>query len=169
VICKTHNESIYSCACTVKPGGNPLVPTGGVPRAEGRITSIATPPAPSLKDSGERRAVSTGAVRDRAQGKGRYDLIPFFGLYSLALQLERGGIKYADRNWEKGMPLSWFADAASRHLAKFIAGFDDEPHLDAAQWNLACLAEGRERIKRGLWPAELDDLPKTYAGQSPGF
>jgi hypothetical protein len=122
-----------------------------------------------LKDSGTRREFSTGAVRDAAEGKGAFDLLPIYGILAGALQMERGAKKYAARNWEAGMPLSRFADSAMRHLAKLIAGFDDEPHLDAALWNLMCLAEGRERIKRGLWPAELDDLPKTYAGQQPGF
>ena len=120
-----------------------------------------------LKDSGERRTTMTGAVRDLATTKGRFDLLPFFGLRLAALQMQRGGLKYDDRNWEKGMNLSWFADSASRHLGLFIAGFDDEPHLDAAIWNLLCLAEGQERIKRGLWPKELDDLPHTYKGFAP--
>lgn len=122
-----------------------------------------------LKDSGERRETQTGAVRDRASGKGRFDLLPLQGLYRIAAQMEKGAVKYSERNWEKGMPLSWFADAAMRHLGKFIAGYDDEPHLDGALWNLACLAEGRERIRLGLWPKELDDLPKTFAGMSPNF
>jgi len=120
-----------------------------------------------LKDSGARRTTSTGAVRDIAVTKGRFDLLPFFGLRRAALQMQLGAQKYDDRNWEKGMNLSWFADSASRHLGLFIAGFDDEPHLDAAIWNLLCLAEGQERIKRGLWPKELDDLPHTYKGLSP--
>lgn len=126
-------------------------------------------PLATLKDSGTRRGFGTGAVRDAATGKGRFDLLPLFGLLAGALQMERGMEKYGARNWEKGMPLSIFADSAQRHLLKHIAGFDDEPHLDAAIWNLLCLAEGRERIKRGIWPANLDDLPKTYAGQSPDF
>lgn len=125
--------------------------------------------ANDLKDSGERREVSTGAVRDRAAGKGRFDLLPLHGILRIALQMERGAAKYSARNWEKGMPLSWFADAAFRHLGKVIAGYDDEPHLDAALWNLACLAEGRERIRQGLWPQELDDLPTTFAGKTPPF
>lgn len=120
-----------------------------------------------LKVSGTRRAAITGAVRNAPVTKGRFDLLPFFGLQHAALQMQIGAQTYEDRNWEKGMNLSWFADSAMRHLGLYIAGFDDEPHLDAALWNLLCLVEGQERIKRGLWPAELDDLPKTYKGQSP--
>ena len=122
-----------------------------------------------LKDSGSRRSAGTGAVRDRSNGKGRFDLLPLHGLFAAAAQMERGGLKYGLRNWESGMPLSWFADAAARHLYKFIAGYDDEPHLDAALWNLLCLAEGRERIRVGVWDKKLDDLPKTFAGKNPPF
>lgn len=92
-----------------------------------------------------------------------------YGVLQAALQMEKGAVKYAARNWEKGMPLSTFVDCAMRHMFKHLAGFDDEPHLAAAIWNLMCLAEGQERIKRGLWLKEFDDLPKTYAGQEPGF
>lgn len=156
------------------------VPTGSVPRKvpvdPERITATecceslaAIINQGPLKDSGVRREVGTGAVRDRSTGKGRFDLLPLFGLLAASLQMEDGAIKYSERNWEKGMPLSWFVDSALRHLLKFNAGFDDEPHLRAALWNLMCLAEGQERIKRGLWPAALDDLPKTFAGQSPSF
>lgn len=120
-----------------------------------------------VKDSGSRRTAVTGAVRDVPAGKGRFDLLPYFGLLRIAQQMEAGANKYAARNWEKGMPLSWFADSALRHLTKLIAGFDDEPHLSAVIWNVMCYAETEERIKRGLLPAELDDMPHTYAGQDP--
>lgn len=130
---------------------------------------IATQKIMNLKDSGERREFAGGAVRDRASGKGRFDLLPIHGLLAVAKQMELGALKYAARNWEKGMPLSCFVDSATRHLLKYNAGFDDEPHLEAACWNLLCLAEGRARIAAGLWPAEFDDLPKTFAGIDPTF
>lgn len=120
-----------------------------------------------LKDSGTRRGFATGAVRDGATGKGRFDLLPYFGILAAAMQMERGSVKYSARNWEQGMPLSVFLDSALRHGMKMMAGFDDEPHLDAMIWNVMCLAEGIERVRRGMWPAELDDLPKTYAGKDP--
>lgn len=129
----------------------------------------AVPYKNALKDSGERRKFSSGAVRDMAAGKGRFDLLPLYGMLLPALQMERGALKYGDRNWEKGMPLSAFVGSAFRHLLKAMVGFDDEPHLDAALWNLMCLAEGRERIRRGLWSKDFDDLPKTYAGQEADF
>jgi hypothetical protein len=123
----------------------------------------------TLKDSGDRRQFSSGAVRDMAIGKGSFDLLAMAGLVLQAKQMERGKMKYGTRNWEMGMNLSVFADSGMRHLIKHIMGFTDEPHLDAALWNLNCLAEGQKRIELGIWPKELDDLPKTYAGKEPWF
>lgn len=118
-----------------------------------------------LKDSGIRRKFKTGAVRDAAQLKGKFNLLAVAGVVRHGLQMERGAAKYSARNWEKGMPLSVFFSSAMDHLFALIQGFDDEPHLDAAIWNLSCLAEGQIRIKMGLWPKELDDLPHTFKGK----
>lgn len=122
-----------------------------------------------LKDSGERREFGTGAVRDTTTGKGRFDLLPMHGLLLAAKQMQRGAAKYSARNWEQGIPLSVFADSALRHIAKLISGYDDEPHLDAAIWNLLCLAETQERIRQEILPATLDDLPHTYASKTPSY
>lgn len=113
-----------------------------------------------LKDSGSRRRFKTGAQRDIADGKGRFDLLPARALRRLAIHFERGAAKYAARNWEKGQPLSVYADSGLRHAFSYLQGMRDEDHLIAAAWNLLCLADTEERIKDGLLPAELDDLPK---------
>jgi len=109
---------------------------------------------PHLKDSGERRQFESGAVRDRAVGKGRYDLLSTQMLMRLARHYEAGAIKYSNRNWEKGMPISIYVDAAMRHLVKYIAGWNDEDHLAAAIWNLAAIMFMEDK-----WP-ELQDLPE---------
>ena len=109
---------------------------------------------PVLKDSGERRQFSTGAVRDRAVGKGRYDLLSTQMLMRLARHYEAGALKYTDRNWEKGMEFSVYIDAAMRHLTKYIAGWNDEDHLAAAIWNLAALMFQEEKNP------DLNDLPE---------
>jgi hypothetical protein len=118
-----------------------------------------------LKDSGTRREFKGGAVRDAAKMKGRFDLLAIGGVIHQGLQMERGAAKYSARNWEKGMPLSVFFSSAMDHLFAFVQGFDDEPHIDAAIWNLSCLAETELRIKMGILPKELDDLPKTFRGR----
>ena len=149
-----------------------------------------------LKDSGNRREFSTGAVRDVADGKGRCDLLPLIqvsavigsstlahiGLFveggsalnlrdaifafvdetkldlptamlEVSIHYEDGARKYAERNWEIGIPLHCFIDSAVRHYLKWRRGDTDEPHDRAVLWNL-----------RGAWwtldnHPELNDLP----------
>lgn len=149
-----------------------------------------------LKDSGNRREFSTGAVRDVADGKGRCDLLPLIqvseiiGSYTLlqismfmesgktthlrnaihafceerdwvsttamlevSIHYEDGARKYAERNWEIGIPVHCFIDSAVRHYLKWRRGDTDEPHDRAVLWNLL-----------GAWwtldnHPELNDLP----------
>lgn len=114
---------------------------------------------PPLKDSGKRRIFKSGAQRDRQKGKGRFDLLPMHAMFRDALTMEKGAIKYNDRNWEKGMPLSQFLDSALRHFMKAMLGLTDEDHWSQAHWNIGCLMETKFRIDMGMLPKELDDLP----------
>jgi hypothetical protein len=100
----------------------------------------------NIHDSGNRREFDTGAVRDMAEGKGRFDLMPPLALLRLAKHFENGAKKYGERNWEKGIPISSFIDSALRHIFKFMAGQEDEDHLCAAAWNLVCAMELEERL-----------------------
>jgi hypothetical protein len=122
-----------------------------------------------LKDSGERRQFETGAVRDRGALKGRPDLRPIHALHALDVHMEKGSLKYSARNWELGMPLSEYYNSATRHQEKMLAGYTDEPHRDSWLWNVCCFIETQERIKMGLLPAELNDMPTTFAGLTPPF
>ena len=54
----------------------------------------------------------------------------------LSVHYKNGADKYAERNWEKGLPIHSFIDSAIRHLCKDILGWDDEPHLIACVWNV---------------------------------
>lgn len=94
-------------------------------------------PEPIIKDSGERTEFSTGAVRDMHGGKGRFDLVPWEAIWELAKHCEAGAEKYGERNCEKGIPIHSLIDSAIRHLAKYLMGWNDEPHLRAALWNVA--------------------------------
>jgi hypothetical protein len=127
-------------------------------------------PASVLKDSGERRTFGTGAVRDAAGiAKGRASLRPVHAIRKIDLQMARGAIKYAARNWEQGIPLSVFWESAQNHADKLLAGYTDEDHEAAWMWNVACFIETKHRIKAGILPAELDDMPRTFEGKDPGF
>lgn len=114
----------------------------------------------SIKDSGERKVFETGANRDIQTGKGRFDLLPWRTIKALAIHYEKGCIKYGDRNWEKGLPISRFMSSAMRHASQFILGLDDENHLIAAIWNLCCAYDTVLRIQEGILPENLYDLPK---------
>ena len=149
-----------------------------------------------IKDSGERREFTTGAVRDVSGGKGRCDLLPLdiigkltndpilenlnnyirtgefsciekvmaifiddmFGDYNTALleiskHYEAGAEKYAERNWEKGIPLHCYIDSGVRHYLKFMRGDTDEPHDKAFLWNMLGLLWTHENMP------EMNDLP----------
>ncbi len=113
-----------------------------------------------VKDSGERKKFETGAVRDTSTGKGRFDLIPAYPLHRLAKLYEAGAIKYADRNWEKGIPTGRFMDSAFRHLMNYQDGDRSEDHLTAVVWNMFGLIWTQEQVKRGLLPESLLTLPE---------
>ena len=49
---------------------------------------------------------------------------------------EDGANKYAERNWEKGMPLHCYIDSGVRHYLKYLRGDRDEPHDRAFIWNM---------------------------------
>lgn len=117
-------------------------------------------PVGELKDSGARRDFDTGSRRDRADGKGRYDLVPPSVLKNLAAVLEAGAKKYGDHNWKLGQPLSVFFDSMTRHLFQYWAGHVDEMHLHAALWNCMALIDTQERILVDELPASLDDHPE---------
>lgn len=108
------------------------------------------------------RQFETGAVRDRAEGKGRYDLL-FTGMAHaiprVAEHLEEGAKHYGDNNYLKGIPYSVYVDSALRHLNQWVRGVaDGDDHLTAAAWNILALLETRERVVEGMLPSALDDL-----------
>lgn len=137
---------------------------GRLKREEGKPTSSG--PAPrygKLKDSGARTEFDTGAVRDAQGEKGRFDLLPWSTIWALAKHFEIGCQKYGDRNWEKGIPIKNYMDSGIRHAMKAMMGIKDENHLMAAIWNLVCAYETLLRIKLGVLPADLDNIPYPMA------
>lgn len=113
-----------------------------------------------VKDSGAREEFDTGSRRDTRQGKGRFDLVSPIALRRLAQQYEAGALKYGDRNWEKGQPLSRYVDSAMRHLNAWLAGDRAEDHLIAAAWNCFAYVHTEEKIRTGKLPAHLNDMPE---------
>lgn len=120
-----------------------------------------------IKDSGQRRDFGTGAVRDMAVGKGRFDLLPWAVIRALAIHYEKGCQKYGDRNWEDGIPIHSFLDSAIRHASQVVDGQNDENHLIAAIWNLVCAYQTILWIQEGKRPVKLYDLPRKITLPDP--
>jgi hypothetical protein len=97
-------------------------------------------------------------VRDTQEGKGRFDLLPWYVLERLAQHYENGARKYAPNNWRKGIPLSRYMDSATRHLSKFMQGYREEDHLVACIWNLFGYVWTEKQINIGKLPKELNDI-----------
>ena len=112
----------------------------------------------TIKDSGKRQQFSTGSQRDIRTGKGRYDLLPCHAIERLAKHFETGALKYSEKNWEKGQPLSRYLDSALRHLFQELSGKNDEDHAIASAWNLLCYVETKKWITQGKLPKSLNDL-----------
>ena len=78
-------------------------------------------------------------------------------LLEVSKHYEEGAKKYAERNWEKGIPAHCYVDSGLRHLIKWADEWNDEPHDRAFVWNMMCL----------LWTIEnkpeLNDLPYAKA------
>lgn len=106
-----------------------------------------------LNDSGDRSVFGYGAMRDRGEKKGRFDLLPASAIARLARHFQAGSEKYAPRNWERGMPISMFMDSGLRHLFQYLDGDASEDHLAAAAWNIVCAMWTEEKFP------ELIDIP----------
>lgn len=106
-----------------------------------------------IKDSGNRTEFSTGSVRDMHEGKGDFSLLPWEAIWEVAKHCEKGAVKYGKYNVNRGLPISSLIDSAFRHLAKYMMGWDDEPHLVAAAWNVL-FAIWMEQKK-----PEMQDIP----------
>lgn len=112
-----------------------------------------------IKDSGDRTAFDTGAVRDMHEGKGRLDLLPCSAILELAKHCENGAIKYGERNVDKGIPQHSFVDSGLRHLFRYLKGDKDEPHLVAALWNIAWA------VNQEVEKPEMQDIPSRMEGK----
>lgn len=113
----------------------------------------------SIKDSGDRTAFETGAVRDMHIGKGRFDLLPWNAIMEVAKHCEDGAMKYGEHNVDKGIPQHSLIDSGIRHLCKYILGMEDEDHLRAAAWNILWALDNK--VSR----PEMLDVPWTCNAQ----
>lgn len=103
---------------------------------------------------GEKIEHESGATRHNAQGKGRFDLIPFRSLQRVAIHYELGAFGDGESeghgadNWKLGLPRDEMLSSAIRHLLQYNANQIDEDHGAAAVWNI-------------LGAMYFEDLPAT--------
>ena len=112
------------------------------------------------KETGDKREFGTGAKRQAAAGKGLPSLFPGDAYIDICKHFEDGAIHYDARNWEKGLPLASIIDSLERHIAAEKMGDTSESHSRALAWNAVVYLATKLRIKAGILPAELDDMPK---------
>lgn len=96
------------------------------------------------------------------KGKDRWDLLPLDAIGEVVKVLTIGAVKYAARNWERGMVYSICLASAMRHIAKRAMGELRDPetgmlHTACAACNLIFLTA---YDARGM--NNLDDL-EPYA------
>lgn len=90
------------------------------------------------------RVFSTGARRNSAEGKGRYDQIPVEAVKAMALRFEYGAKLHGEGNYRLGVPNKSLFDSALRHLFQALNGETDEDHLGACMCNVAMLIYNKE-------------------------
>ena len=83
-----------------------------------------------------------------------------FSLARIAGVNERGAIKYGERNFELGQPISRYYDSAMRHLNQYLMGKDDEDHIAQCGWNILAIMHTESLIELGILSTDLDDMPK---------
>jgi len=113
-----------------------------------------------MHDSGQRKITETGAQSDPSHANAAMELLSPYSLWQLSTWLGKGAEKYAPRNWEKGIPFSVCIGKLQRHLAEYMMGKTDEPHLDAIGFWWHALTHYEAMIALGKLPASLNDLPQ---------
>lgn len=104
------------------------------------------------------RKFSSGAERNDAASKGRFDLIPSCVLEALAKRLELGANEHGEYNFMLGIPNNSLYDSAMRHLCQAKAGMHDEPHLAAALTNVAFLIYNEVNSLGGMVPNTREEV-----------
>lgn len=87
------------------------------------------------------------------------NLIPTHAIFRVARVYEKGALKYAARNWEKGINLSRMLDSAQRHWYQVLEGKEDEDHAAQALWNVMGWLQTKYWIDNGILPKSFDDMP----------
>ncbi len=114
-------------------------------------------PMSTLKPS-ETHTFESGAIRDKKNGKGRFDLLSPFAAMRRAIVAEWGAANRGPRNWEKGIPLSRVLDSVLRHVTQYVAGDNSEDHLAQASFWLDAAMHYEVLCGAGKLPSSIIDI-----------
>ena len=108
-------------------------------------------------------ASKTGAQRE-ALGVPYFRQVPLEAVAAGATSLEYGAIKYAHRNWEKGLPWQQMIDSLKRHIDDFERGHDYDDGSDGSGLHQVCMIMASAMmlsasVIRGI--GEDDRMPKV--------
>jgi len=87
---------------------------------------------------GKQTVNSTGAVRE-ALAVPYFKQMPLEAIAAACASLKYGAIKYADRNWEKGLPWQQLIDSLRRHLDDFERRRDIDDGEDGSDLPQVCM------------------------------
>lgn len=81
------------------------------------------------------------------------------GIKRTSYWLYLGALKYKERNWEAGMPVSRVVASADRHLLSWVNGEKDEDHFAAFLCNIMFIYHYKCLISNGYMDTSIDDYP----------
>jgi hypothetical protein len=93
------------------------------------------------------RTFDSGARRSRDADSYRYDLITPIGLRRVAATYAEGAGKYAEHNWELGMPIHDLLNHVCKHIYDYLSGDRTEDHLAHGAWGMLAAIHSEEK-----WP-----------------
>ena len=139
------------------------------PKLSGVTGPYVKPGIPGTVDNSHLQKDLSPREQEEAAGmrfntnKTRFDLIPASWSRVLAQILTKGAVKYAPRNWEKGLSWSETLGSLHRHLDKWVSGetHDEETkchHMGHVAWNALALMTMQ---LRGIGK---DDIPESEDG-----
>ena len=124
----------------------------------------------TTKDSGKREDYASGMRRDTQDGKACFHLIVADGvpygdqmLTRFAELMDRGQVKYGERNWEKANSreeMERFKASGFRHLMQWLCGETDEDHAAAVLFNIVAYESTKAKLERAkaMAGAALEDV-----------
>lgn len=123
-----------------------------------------------MNDSGNRTEFANGMVREVNPEKPAFHLMMPLGvpydeqfLTRIAKHMQKGALKYADRNWEKGISLEVLERArasAMRHMIQWMSDETDEDHAAAVFFNLMQAEYVKYKLKeQEIESQRLSDRP----------